>query len=174
MGVDATFYIHAPVSKETQARILWRFASVFGDKFDSFREPEDGETHTEMHFLDRYYGPGYERGHWPTLYGKLRIVQHECPGVRVSYGGDSGDVTTAEDCTPEFLTGVWSAWAAHDNQPYRYQGGEPSCCGGAMYQSWGSGGWQDYACPKCDRIVRHDRATGAEIPRPADAVNPVS
>jgi hypothetical protein len=68
--------------------------------------------------LERYYGPGYERGSWPRIYGALRALQAMYPGHRVTYGGDNFDVEESSEVTPELLDEYWTHWLGPDGDAY--------------------------------------------------------
>lgn len=71
---------------------------------------QNGTVFIEAYTLDHYYGPGYERGHWPTIYACIRALQHVSNGGSVFYGGDSLDPSEASECTDVFLSSLWDLW----------------------------------------------------------------
>lgn len=81
-------------------------------------ERMDYETgaHFRVQCLNRYYGPGYERGYWPTIGAVLEFFMRRLPGAVVFYGGDSCD--TLPPLTREGLDALWDYWACHGNAPY--------------------------------------------------------
>lgn len=65
----------------------------------------------------RYWGPGYERGDWPAIYGAIRLMQALFPEARVFYGGDTSD--DGLECTPELLDEYWAHFLSADGDDYR-------------------------------------------------------
>jgi hypothetical protein len=55
---------------------------------------------------ERYYGPTYERGNWPKIYGMIRAVRHLFPDSEIIYGDEHTEpddpVTTDDD-----LEAIW-------------------------------------------------------------------
>lgn len=66
----------------------------------------------------RFYGPGYERGYWPQIYGALRALMAMYPDKRITYGGDGYDVDQNPDVTPERLDEIWAHWLGPDGDAY--------------------------------------------------------
>lgn len=65
----------------------------------------------------RYWGPGYERGDWPSTYGAIRWMQTLFPEAKVYYGGDSSD--DGEECTEEMLAAFWEHYLGPNGNAYR-------------------------------------------------------
>ena len=59
----------------------------------------------------RYYGIGYERGDWPSIYGAIRLLQAAFPDARVCYGGGDGD---APEFTEERAAELWRHFTGAD------------------------------------------------------------
>lgn len=72
----------------------------------------------EITGLARYYGPGYERGHWPNLYAAIRAVRALFPGHRVTYGGDGSQPWENPDATDEYLAAIWGHWLSEEGDDY--------------------------------------------------------
>lgn len=126
MGMDVNLYAEADPSPErlNAAEEFFRARSALGDPWD--HEPNvlravDFEwlarPRVEVQTLDRYYGKGYERGDWPRIYGGIRVLQAAFPEARVFYGSDSSD--DGEECTEEFLAGVWAHFLSPAGDNYR-------------------------------------------------------
>jgi hypothetical protein len=79
--------------------------------------PEQGEQFIEVHLWGRYYGPGYERGDWPTIDAICRWFEHRLPGCEVWYGGDSSGVE-AEWMSDIVREEMWEHFATHGHDPY--------------------------------------------------------
>lgn len=79
-------------------------------------DDEEGPR-VEFRTLWRFYGPGYERGDWPRIYGAIIALRSALPHCRVFYGGDSTDNGT--EATPEFLESVWAHWIGPEGTAYR-------------------------------------------------------
>lgn len=67
---------------------------------------------------DRYYGPTYERGDWPKIYGLIRAVRHLFPECEIVYGDEnmqaSDPVTTDDD-----LEAIWQHYLGLDGNEYQ-------------------------------------------------------
>src|SRR4051812_12064655 len=97
MGVDVNLYVEGDLPAEGLAdaeALLHRSGIAWRDKDDArpvLRVPEYLPPRVELHTDSRYYGPGYERGDWPAIYGAIRLMQAAFPGRPVHYGGDTSD-----------------------------------------------------------------------------------
>ena len=69
--------------------------------------------------MSRYYGPGYERGPWPDIYGAIRTLQAAFPEAKVFYGGDTSD--DGIECTGEYLAEIWEHFLGPHGNDYRSQ-----------------------------------------------------
>ncbi|ROR91740.1 hypothetical protein [Nocardioides aurantiacus] len=65
----------------------------------------------------RYWGPGYERGDWPAIYGAIRLMQALFPEARVFYGGDSSD--DGEMCDEAMFAEFWEHYLSPAGDNYR-------------------------------------------------------
>lgn len=123
MGVDVNCYAVGDVSDEQleQANLFLTERRVTGG-YDDDRPPlvrydhPDGER-IEWATLDRYYGPGYERGWWPNIYNGIRCIRAALPQCAVYYGGDTMDY--APEATDEWLNSIWDHWLGPDGMAYR-------------------------------------------------------
>lgn len=128
MGVDVLLYAEIiPAEQELEvARDLFRRSRV-ADDYES-----DGKVHWRcLEFEDRtewtqprvianvtqrYYGNGYERGDWPSIFGAIRLLQAAFPTARVFYGGDSDD--TAPEFTQETAVEMWMHFTGPSGDAY--------------------------------------------------------
>lgn len=76
-----------------------------------------GRPRVNVYTLSRYYGVGYERGDWPSIYAAIRVLREAFPGAKVFYGSDSSDDGT--ECTEEFLEELWSHYLGPRGLAYR-------------------------------------------------------
>jgi hypothetical protein len=117
MGVDSVIYVRGKVTEEMRAELLARSLRIYGEENGlDLRPCFESDDYWQAHMMDRLYSPGYARGTWPTIYGKIRLVQHVCQGLTVEYGGDNCD--SGEPCTLEFLEERWTLWVRSDKQTY--------------------------------------------------------
>jgi hypothetical protein len=129
MGVDASLYLKTSrkYSEEELKDLNFRFkeASGFGDNDFPITKQDyqrDGEDYYEVYSFSRYYGEGYERGHWPEIYMAIKWLQNNFEGATIYYGGDTYD--HAEDFeTPEFTEErekeLLEHWYKNGGIPYR-------------------------------------------------------
>ena len=66
--------------------------------------------------MERYYGTGYERGHWPKIANALACMRAALPHCAVFYGSDSDDYGDPVD--DEFFAGMWEHWLSDKGQAY--------------------------------------------------------
>lgn len=128
MGVDVVFKVRpdpALTPKEYEA-LRQRFYEAYPDetegayhRFPSMEwDKYEPKPTIEVQCLDRFYGIGYERGHWPVIRELGNWLDVNVPG-ELRYGGDHADEW-------EYLT-TWSTvvidldrhWDEHGNEPYR-------------------------------------------------------
>jgi hypothetical protein len=126
MGVDVTLYAEGEITDEeiTAATEYLKARCWIADDYDGkwpllSRESYDWfpAPRVELSNNQRYYGPGYERGDWPGIYGAIRLMQAAFPDRKVFYGGDSSDV--GEECTEEFLAAMWEHFLGPHGDDYR-------------------------------------------------------
>lgn len=82
----------------------------------SERSYNDGYTH-EVSSMTRYYGPGYERGPWPSIAAYLLELLADPNVEAVGYGGDNSD--HMEPVTLEWLTQMNLHYIDNCERPYR-------------------------------------------------------
>ena len=94
--------------------------------FDERRYPDlawddyDPVPTLEVRTLMRYYGPGYERGHWPDIKAMGDWLANTLgDSAEVRYGGDSADEWDELTPWPEARAECEAHWQAHANEPYR-------------------------------------------------------
>lgn len=127
MGVDVNLYAEVVPNEErlAQAEEFFTARCGIGDPW-----PEESGTvlsvaahewlswpRVEVSTFARYYGPGYERGDWPTIYGAIRTLQAAFPNSRVFYGGDGDDCGV--ECTDEHLAEIWAHFLGPSGDGYR-------------------------------------------------------
>lgn len=112
MGVDAEILFE--VTGDISDLYLGSdFKITEADEFD--KEDHPGATHSASTCI-RYYGPGYERGTWPTICTCLmNLHAHENVG-KVWYGGDS--TNQHPECPPERVNEISLHFMTHGNRPY--------------------------------------------------------
>lgn len=129
MGVDVLLYAEAtPTAQELEAaRELFRRSPIADDyerdgevrwhclEFED--ETEWSRPRVVANVTPRYYGPGYERGDWPSIYGAIRLLQAAFPTARVFYGGDTDDV--APEVTQERIVDLWAHYTGPHGNDYR-------------------------------------------------------
>jgi hypothetical protein len=71
----------------------------------------------ELETMHRYWGPGYERGPWGSIYEAIRLMQHAFPACTVFYGNDSTD--EGQECTEEMLAEFWEHFLGPNGDDYR-------------------------------------------------------
>lgn len=125
MGIDVNLYAECEPSLErlNAAEAYLTARSDIGDAWGGDTQIlviDDAEwldrPRVAVQTLARYYGPGYERGDWPRIYGAIRILQAAFPEARVFYGGDSSD--DGQECTEEFLAGIWEHFLSPNGDDY--------------------------------------------------------
>lgn len=106
MGVDAMIYVSADgVSAERLAEL--------GDKFKQY--DDDGQSWIEYDTWQRYFGPTYPRGHWPTIREQIGEMRAAFPDRPVYYDGDNGwfgEVDPWTDDDMEQMDREWARWDA--------------------------------------------------------------
>lgn len=126
MGVDVNLYAEAnPTDAELErAEAFFTARSWFGDTWDGTSTVlvRDDSVWLEsprvvVQTMARYYGPGYERGDWPAIYGAIRVLQATFPDAKVFYGGDSTDDGIEADS--EYLAEIWAHLLGPDGDAYR-------------------------------------------------------
>jgi hypothetical protein len=126
MGIDVMLYAEGHVTDarlaEASAYLLARCSLV--DTFDGkwpvlSRINSYDLPRAELSTLSRYYGCGYERGDWPSIYGAIRLMQAALPECRIFYGGDSSEVGI--ECDEEFLSEIWEHFLGPHGDDYRQE-----------------------------------------------------
>lgn len=105
--------------------------------------------------MSRYYGPGYERGHWPSIKLVGELLDALLPGCKVWYGGDSGG--TLDLFTAEVREDIHLHFIHKGHTPYRgytgpWEKGSQSCsfCGDRPMNNVGGGGDKSFwSCDGC-------------------------
>ena len=113
MGVDACIYVKTRDGNEPE--LCDSLPS--GCTVQAAREWAcEGATH-EIEQCWRYYGPGYERGPWPSIAAVLMAL-HASPNVEtVWYFGDFSDGD--EPFTPQRVHEFSAHYMAEGDRPYR-------------------------------------------------------
>jgi hypothetical protein len=123
MGVDVNLYAVGEVTDDELAaaeeymnsrvpQIAWRDDSDCTILVRDKREPNRIEVSTGH----RYYGPGYERGHWPTISTAILCLRVALPHCEVFYGGDTTDDGLSAD--DDLITEYWLHFLGPDGDRY--------------------------------------------------------
>jgi hypothetical protein len=107
MGVDVLLYVEVDaepdgldvISSTFRSRApgwVWEYGGLTYEAHDWLATPRV-DASSSM----RFFGPGYERGSWPTILRAIGTLVELFPGRKVFYGGDTGD--DGEECTPELI-----------------------------------------------------------------------
>ncbi len=97
--------------------IALALGNFYSGRADLYPSPIDGGF--AIHGVMRYYGPGYERGQWPTIAGVLTAVQHMYPECEIRYGSDADDIDGMKAVTPDFMAQMWRYWLSDAGHEYR-------------------------------------------------------
>lgn len=125
------------------------------DDWHDCADRPDGGTLITVSTLSRYYGEGYERGHWPIISGVMRWLRARLPQATIWYGGDSGGTlavfTEADDSK------MWAHFIAVGHDPYHGTGTRDSFCGESapfcdfcQRRKWNNGGFASVSFWMCD------------------------
>lgn len=125
MGVDATLYAAGYVSDRqlAAANAYMRERGVTGNGDDQSSDPLVRDPHAEYSRVKwdtwhRYYGPGYERGHWPTIHNAIVCLRAALPHCRIFYGTEEVDPYQCRKVTDEWLAEIWAHWLGPDGCAY--------------------------------------------------------
>lgn len=122
MGLDVNLYVEAnPTPEElAKAEAFFIARSRIGyvwskdDPGVLVLSNDDDPPRVWVQTLHRFYGPYYERGDWPAIYGAIRALQLAFPGAKVFYGSDGHN--DGEECTPEMLAEIWEHWSGEEGE----------------------------------------------------------
>lgn len=115
MGVDVMMYFKTADGAEPSE--LW-LPEGWSLHEPPEREKEVGATH-EISTGSRYYGPHYERGHWPTICGVL-MSAFASPNVeRVWYFGDHSWLEGMPPISVDEVLEISRHYMANGHRPYR-------------------------------------------------------
>ena len=120
MGLNAEIYVLGDWTEEQVAAAEALFENRLPDFLVDGEIARWGDT-LDIGGLDRYYGPGYERGPWPTLYAAFRLAKRCFPDATVIY---SSDASTPEDyagdsgTTEAELQEIWDHWLGPNGDAY--------------------------------------------------------
>ena len=146
---------------------------------------EADEQFIDVNLMGRYYGKGYERGHWPNLRAIICWLSARIPQGEVWYGGDSSGCC-AEHMTPDRIADLDAHWFANGRRPYTrhassfrangrgFAGTEaPICptCDVSMFECGGSRDFDFWCCDGCgEKATKHTdgRIAWAETTRHHD------
>lgn len=76
-----------------------------------------GSPRVELGTMGRYYGPGYERGDWPTIHNQILSLRAALPMCTIHYGGDGED--DCPEATDAYLAEIWQHYLGPDGFAYR-------------------------------------------------------
>ena len=111
MGLDVELHVRGRWTKKQ----LLHAEALLNDRLPDFlldgklvlRRINDDEPVVDAVTLTRWYGPGYERGHWPTIYTAIRILQHCFPGCDIHYGSDAQELENIPAIGEVDLAHLW-------------------------------------------------------------------
>lgn len=115
---------------------------------------------------DRYYGPGYERGHWPQIYAYIRFLRAYIPMITndeveidVWYGGDNWE--SYDLVTDDLLNVHWTLFITEGREGYTGSDGSTVCpvCGGRAVCYGFRGGESMYSCHGCGWSSENSKET---------------
>lgn len=125
MGLDMMILVRGnPTAQQIENAQKW-----FADRnIEVHFSPDSWAGGLSIWTGERYYGPVYERGNWPKIYGMVRAVRHLFPDSEIVYGDENMEpgepVTTDDD-----LEAIWQHYLGPDgNDSRRYmneQFGQP-------------------------------------------------
>lgn len=145
MGIDAEFYVKptAGFDRDAYARLeLWCSDPARTIAFYRLSVDCDNPPMIGIWLLDRYYGPGYERGPWPELraFGD-ELAVHVGETAEVFCSGDHVD---SEDSEP------WATARAENEEHWQRVGHLP------YRNHFGMG----CDCPHCESLTAPKRMIG--------------
>lgn len=164
MGVDVVLFVKTDrvLSLEERWSLTWRYCEATGSDDSKYchgpvfeyREYEGDCGLLHVFCMDRWYGKGYERGNWPSIYGKIQWLLLNFPGCDIFYQPDSSDDERRQPFTEQQAQELWKHWAEFGGEPYRRGFGRdnidsPKCCGGHIYVNGSGGGERMGYCPCC-------------------------
>ena len=113
MGINANIFIKATIFPPRLHHLTPTNFFEFIPREDSeFSELWHDEATHEVETPWRYYGPGYERGHWPTICALLLDLLASPDIETVWYDGDHYGDDEAEECTLERITALSAHYIA--------------------------------------------------------------
>lgn len=126
MGLDVNLYaVGSAVSDERVAEIndLFLRRCRVADQYEvdgvvkwHAVERDADEGRVVVNTTCHYYGPGYERGDWPGIYGAIRLLQAALPGATVYYTHDGVD--DGVECSEEYLAEIWGHFLGPNGNAY--------------------------------------------------------
>lgn len=120
MGIDARieFRPTTRLTEKERKHLAARLNEAMGSVDYCFYEDVDGAAPTYSLINPwRYYGPGYERGPWPSIAAVLMAL-HASPDVeKVWYFGDCSDGD--EPFTPQLVQEFSAHYMTEGDRPYR-------------------------------------------------------
>lgn len=119
MGIDVNMYATGTVTDEQFAEAVAYLELHLGkpEYGDAWIEHDRDEGRIYFQSMDRYYGPGYERGYWPSIYSEILALRTALPGCSVHYGSDTSD--DADEIDDAELARIWEHWLGPHGQDYR-------------------------------------------------------
>jgi hypothetical protein len=114
MGIDAEIYAKGDL---TRADVWFELETTSHKDFGL-----DNGWWNDTVFVDtieRWYGPGYERGYWPTIYKMIRQMQAMYPKAIVYYRSDNlAHDKPGMECTAENLEQLWQHYLGPNGDDY--------------------------------------------------------
>ena len=110
MGLDAMVYAKGRLTDQLHDLLTERFPQ---SEWEEYTTPADwgkgeGRTWVVWRSYVRYYGPGYERGHWPTVATAIETVR--AVFGHVYYHSDSTWYGEVEPHTVADTEALWQHW----------------------------------------------------------------
>lgn len=113
MGIDAKILFKVKNGKHFDNFLIpFNYSEICAEDY-SEKENSLGATHF-VDFYERFYGPGYERGPWPTICGILMELFASGSVEKVWYGGDD----FIDEITPSDILDFSKHYMEHGCRPY--------------------------------------------------------
>jgi hypothetical protein len=110
MGIDAMVYAEGRLTDELTGQLTDRFPdSEWEDHTNEGWTKHPGRTFIVWTSLSRYYGPGYERGDWPTIARAIETLR-SVVGHVYYHGDNSGWYGDHPQHTVADTEQMWAHW----------------------------------------------------------------
>jgi len=167
MGVDVTISIKPKTItrdgiKALNQEIYHRFKNDISSEYPESWElqwTDEDQAYTMRSFM-RYYGEGYERGPFPTIFALVMFIKDAIPdGDDVFYYGDYSELEDASPTTYAELRELFAHWVKNGHKPYLGLEADHPCpsCNNHMWKSGWNGEKEMYSCTMCEYTDWKDR-----------------